>query len=213
MLVGFTRYSRDQSFAVIGRNRLFLLTMAAGSIIGTFIGGQLLGMVPGGLLLPLLACILLISAVKIWRHGTLRFVVPHRRVLLHRDVFDIGVTTRKALERFERTEDPFDGPTDERQAGNGSLMRLAPVALFALDDPAEAIRIAREQSRLTHAAPQCVDACDYFVQLLRSTILGGGHPSNSGVGPATPTWSTPKRPIGRQGPQTDPVRWVRRRNT
>jgi uncharacterized membrane protein YfcA len=46
MLVGFARYSRDQSFAVIGRNRLFLLTMAAGSIIGTFIGGQLLGLVP-----------------------------------------------------------------------------------------------------------------------------------------------------------------------
>ena len=52
MLVGFTRYSRDQSFAVIGRNRLFLLTMAAGSIVGTFIGGQLLGLVPSGALLP-----------------------------------------------------------------------------------------------------------------------------------------------------------------
>ena len=80
------------------------------------------------------------------------------------------------LERFEQTGDPFAGSTDERQAGNGSLMRLAPVALVYLDDEAEAIRIAREQSRLTHAALQCVDACDYFVQLLRSTMLGGGHP-------------------------------------
>ncbi len=35
-------------------------------------------------------------------------------------------------------------------------MRLAPVALFGLDNEAEAIRIAREQSRLTHAAPQCI---------------------------------------------------------
>jgi uncharacterized protein len=69
MLVGFTRYSRDQSFAAIGRNRLFLLTMAAGSIVGTFIGGQLLGLIPGGFLLPLLACVLLISAVKVWRHS------------------------------------------------------------------------------------------------------------------------------------------------
>ncbi len=94
--------------------------------------------------------------------------------------FDIGVTTREALERFERSGDPFAGSTDERKAGNGSLMRLAPVALFCLDNEAEAIRIAREQSRLTHAAPQCISACDYFVQLLRSTMLGGGHPLELG---------------------------------
>lgn len=68
MLVGFTRYSRDQSFSVIGRNRKFLLIMAAGSIIGTFIGGQLLGLVPSYVLLPALALILVISAVKVWQH-------------------------------------------------------------------------------------------------------------------------------------------------
>ncbi|NDK52772.1 sulfite exporter TauE/SafE family protein [Rhizobium laguerreae] len=68
MLVGFTRYSRDQSFSVIGRNKAFLLIMAAGSIVGTFIGGLLLGIVPNAILLPALAIILLISAVKVWRH-------------------------------------------------------------------------------------------------------------------------------------------------
>ncbi|MBK5571132.1 MAG: sulfite exporter TauE/SafE family protein [Ensifer sp. SSB1] len=69
MLVGFTRYSRDQSFSVLGRNKMFLLVMAAGSVVGTFIGGLLLGVVPNGLLLPALAVILLISAVKVWRHA------------------------------------------------------------------------------------------------------------------------------------------------
>ncbi|MDW9794387.1 TSUP family transporter [Sinorhizobium meliloti] len=69
MLVGFTRYSRDQSFSVLGRNKTFLLVMAAGSIVGTFVGGLLLGIVPNALLLPALAAILLISAVKVWRHG------------------------------------------------------------------------------------------------------------------------------------------------
>lgn len=68
MIVGFTRYSRDQSFAAIRRNRRFLLVMAAGSILGAFIGGQLLGVVPSGLLLPGLAFILVISAIKVWRH-------------------------------------------------------------------------------------------------------------------------------------------------
>ena len=68
MLVGFTRYSRDQSFSVLRQNWAFLLVMAAGSIVGTFIGGLLLGMVSNAILLPLLAALLAISAVKVWRH-------------------------------------------------------------------------------------------------------------------------------------------------
>lgn len=68
MLVGFTRYSRDESFGVIRKNVVFLFVMAAGSIAGTFIGGRLLGLVPTYVLLPLLAAVLVISAVKIWRH-------------------------------------------------------------------------------------------------------------------------------------------------
>ncbi len=68
MLVGFARYSRDQSFSVLGRNKAFLLVMAAGSIVGTFIGSLLLGMVSSALLLPALAAILLISSVKVWWH-------------------------------------------------------------------------------------------------------------------------------------------------
>jgi uncharacterized membrane protein YfcA len=68
MLVGFTRYSRDQSFSVLRRNRTFLLVMAAGSMMGTFIGGRLLGIVPNSFLLPLLAALLVVSSVKVWRH-------------------------------------------------------------------------------------------------------------------------------------------------
>ena len=68
MIVGFARYSQDSSFAVLGRNKRFVLVMAAGSIVGSFIGGQLLGIVPTPVLLPMLAAILLISSVKVWRH-------------------------------------------------------------------------------------------------------------------------------------------------
>jgi len=56
------------SLSVLGRNRTFLLVMAAGSMIGTFVGGLLLGLVTSAVLLPALAVILLISAVKVWRH-------------------------------------------------------------------------------------------------------------------------------------------------
>jgi uncharacterized membrane protein YfcA len=68
MLVGFARYSRDRSFVVFGENRRFVLVMAAGSIFGSFIGGRLLGFVPNGVLLPLLAVLLVLSALKVWRH-------------------------------------------------------------------------------------------------------------------------------------------------
>ena len=70
MLVGFMRYSRDQSFSVLRHHGTFLLVMAAGSMVGTFIGGRLLGHVPNGVLLPFLATLLVLSAVKIWRHGS-----------------------------------------------------------------------------------------------------------------------------------------------
>ena len=68
MLVGFGRYSRHQAFGVVARNRTFLLIMAAGSMVGTFVGGRLLGIVPETLLLPGLAAILIFSAYKVWNH-------------------------------------------------------------------------------------------------------------------------------------------------
>ena len=68
MLVGFARYSRDRSFAVLGENRRFVLVMAVGSIVGSFIGGRVLEVVPSAILPPVLAVILLLSAGKVWRH-------------------------------------------------------------------------------------------------------------------------------------------------
>ena len=86
--------------------------------------------------------------------------------------FDIGVTTREALLRFERTGDPFAGSPDPMAAGNGSLMRLAPVALRHLGDGDVAEHLAAAQSRTTHAAPQVMEACAFFVGLLREAIEG-----------------------------------------
>jgi uncharacterized membrane protein YfcA len=69
MIVGFSRYSRDASFAVLGRNRTFMAVMAAGSLVGTFGGGLLVGITPAFILLPLLSAILLASAARLWRHS------------------------------------------------------------------------------------------------------------------------------------------------
>jgi uncharacterized membrane protein YfcA len=69
MIVGFTRYSQDRSFAVLARSKVFLFVMAAGSVVGSLIGGLLLGLIPSYVLLPILAAMLVISAVKVWRHN------------------------------------------------------------------------------------------------------------------------------------------------
>lgn len=69
MIVGFTRYSQDKSFSIIRSQRRFLVVMAAGSLFGAFVGGRLLGVIPTSLLLPILAAILIISSVKVWRHS------------------------------------------------------------------------------------------------------------------------------------------------
>jgi uncharacterized membrane protein YfcA len=68
MIVGLARYSGDRSFSVLRRNRRFVAVMAAGSVLGALVGGLLLGVVADDVLIPALAAILMLSAVKVWRH-------------------------------------------------------------------------------------------------------------------------------------------------
>src|SRR5262245_37053314 len=69
MLVGFTRYSLDQSFSVLRRGWRFLVVMAAGSVVGSFIGGRLLlGVLSNTVMLPIVALVLVYAAWRIWRH-------------------------------------------------------------------------------------------------------------------------------------------------
>lgn len=86
--------------------------------------------------------------------------------------FDIGVTTSTALHNYIRTKEPYSGSTNPHASGNGSLMRLAPVAMFYYPDIPAAIHQSGESSRTTHAAPECVDACRYFAHLLCHALAG-----------------------------------------
>jgi ADP-ribosyl-[dinitrogen reductase] hydrolase len=86
--------------------------------------------------------------------------------------FDIGVTVRRALEAYSRTGNPFSGSESPDTAGNGSLMRLAPVPLFFASDPEPAIHYAGESSRTTHGTRAAVDACRYFASLIIGALRG-----------------------------------------
>jgi ADP-ribosyl-[dinitrogen reductase] hydrolase len=88
------------------------------------------------------------------------------------DCFDIGNTVRSSLARYLNNGDPYSGSSSPRTAGNGSLMRLAPIPLFFLRDPHLALQRAADSSRTTHAASTCLDACRYYAGLIIGALHG-----------------------------------------
>ena len=86
--------------------------------------------------------------------------------------FDIGNQTRAALEEFDATGEPYREAVGGMSAGNGSLMRLAPVAMAFCDDPDAAGRFSADSSRTTHPAVECVEACGAYGRLIAAAIGG-----------------------------------------
>ncbi|OQY51718.1 MAG: ADP-ribosylglycohydrolase [Candidatus Parabeggiatoa sp. nov. 2] len=86
--------------------------------------------------------------------------------------FSIGMIVRGALEKFERSGEPYCGSSETYSAGNGSLIRLAPVPLFYARIPQQAIEKSGESSRTTHGVQTAIDACRYFGALLVGAVSG-----------------------------------------
>jgi ADP-ribosylglycohydrolase len=86
--------------------------------------------------------------------------------------FDIGNTVLASLSRYRLDGNPFAGAVDPRTAGNGSIMRLAPIPMFYAMNGELAIRYSGDSSRTTHGALTCVDACRYLGGLLWAAING-----------------------------------------
>jgi ADP-ribosylglycohydrolase len=91
--------------------------------------------------------------------------------------FDIGSTTRASLRRFLETGDAStSGGSAVHASGNGSIMRLAPVAIayapLLFDRLAVLVERAVESSRPTHGSPQCLSPCAYFAVVLAGLMHG-----------------------------------------
>jgi ADP-ribosyl-[dinitrogen reductase] hydrolase len=86
--------------------------------------------------------------------------------------FDIGITCAAAIERYQEMGDPFGGPVDPMTAGNGCIMRLAPVPMYYYPHVDRAIHFSGESSRTTHGARECVDACRLFGSMLYAALGG-----------------------------------------
>jgi len=86
--------------------------------------------------------------------------------------FDVGGTCADAIERFEAARRPYCGSTNPNRAGNGSIMRLAPVPLFFAHDPEKAVEMSAASSRTTHGARNAVDGCRYLGALIVGAVGG-----------------------------------------
>jgi ADP-ribosyl-[dinitrogen reductase] hydrolase len=86
--------------------------------------------------------------------------------------FDIGNTVRNALRHYQMTNEPYSGSTHLRSAGNGSIMRLAPVPMYYVEDLAQVAHFSGESSRTTHGAQEAVDACRLFGVMIALALRG-----------------------------------------
>jgi ADP-ribosyl-[dinitrogen reductase] hydrolase len=88
------------------------------------------------------------------------------------ECFDIGNTVRQALHQYKASGHPFSGSTNPRSAGNGCLMRLAPIPMFYFPDRDRTLHFSGESSRTTHGAAECVDASRLFGDILFRALSG-----------------------------------------
>lgn len=101
--------------------------------------------------------------LKWWRRGYLSSTG---------DCFDIGLTVRSALSSFEATRNPFAGSEDPATAGNGALMRLAPVVLFFHPDREAMQMFAVESTRTTHGASEALDCSRLLAHVIGRGLDG-----------------------------------------
>lgn len=107
-----------------------------------------------------------------------------------KDAPDVGIQTRGVL-RAVRNGTAAEALAASRElhertgrtAGNGSLMRTAPVALAYLDDPGGLTEAATALSRITHYDPEAAEACVLWCHAIRHAVLTGELSARTGLGP------------------------------
>jgi len=98
---------------------------------------------------------------------------------------DVGSTVRGALERARSADEArvlaerYHEAAGGRSAGNGSLMRTAPIALRYRDDAGAIERISRSESSLTHHDALAGDACALFNMTIAALLFDRRLPQSS----------------------------------
>ena len=94
-------------------------------------------------------------------------------------VFDIGITTQMAIEKLRRGTPPLQaGDTVERSNGNGSLMRILPLAFYYQHlDFDTILQRTHQVSCLTHAHPRSQMACGIYISIAIELLKGSDPPT------------------------------------
>ncbi|MDZ4360104.1 MAG: ADP-ribosylglycohydrolase family protein [Variovorax sp.] len=100
--------------------------------------------------------------------------------------FDIGGTVSAALNRYLGAGDPFAGDPSPRTAGNGALMRLAPVPMFYAPSADATWRQAGESTRTTHGAQEAIECSQLFALQLRAALQGESKAAILATAPLAP---------------------------
>ena len=115
----------------------------------------------------------------------------HGYLAVDGSVFDVGIQTTRALERFRAGASPEkSGPRGERDNGNGSLMRVLPLALWHRGDDAQLAADACRQSLPTHGHPRAQAACAVYCLWARRTLEGVDDPWSAAIAGARAIWTS-----------------------
>ncbi|MNX40900.1 ADP-ribosyl-[dinitrogen reductase] glycohydrolase [compost metagenome] len=91
------------------------------------------------------------------------------------EVFDIGIATRRALDRIahESVQPDLAGGEDEFSNGNGALMRILPMAYYLnANEQEDFITAITQVCSLTHRHPISMIACVFYVKYATYLIRG-----------------------------------------
>lgn len=90
------------------------------------------------------------------------------------EIFDIGNSTRESITKICAGRNPIDcGGRTEADNGNGSLMRILPIAFYGIKlSEQELIKLTEEVSSLTHGHKRSKLACIFYVEFAIQIILG-----------------------------------------
>ena len=174
----------------ISRSRAALIGMAVGDALGgpvefltrgeitskygvlaEMVGGGWLRLKPGQVTDDTEMSLCIARAVAAVGSFSLRAVADNFAAWLRTGPVDVGDTCRRGIRNY-MLNGILETPANEWDAGNGALMRMAPVALFTLGDTSLLERCSREQARITHNHPRSDAACFFYGRLLHLALSG-----------------------------------------
>jgi ADP-ribosyl-[dinitrogen reductase] hydrolase len=101
----------------------------------------------------------------------------HGYLAVDNNVFDVGIATAQALRRLREGVPPErSGGSGEHSNGNGSLMRVLPLALWHRGSDAQLIADAQRQSLVTHTHPRAQVCCALYCLMARRLLDGSTAP-------------------------------------